>query len=152
MKTFFAIIFVGLVSTAVAQVDTAKNIVHSTIRGTEEAADTVYHGAKSAVETVVGAVTPDTDARRVDVTVSGDRIDLPTPLKRGKTAFVVKNVGRTAQNFEVDGRGVHRRFAGALNPGETKVMHAYLKRGTYAVYSSGKNDNQAAAKATFRVR
>src|ERR1700736_3293056 len=123
MKTFFSIVFAGMVSTAVAQVDTAENVVHSTVRGTEKAARTVAHGVKKAAHTVEDAFTPDTDARRVDVTVTDDRIDMPTQLKPGKTAFVVKNAGRTAQNFEVEGQTVDRRFAAAPKPGQTKVMH-----------------------------
>src|SRR6202045_2572643 len=127
MKTFLLIVFAGLISTAVAQVDTAENVVNSTVRGTEKAARTVAHGVKKAADTVEDAVTPDTDARRVDVTVTDDRIDMPTQLKPGKTAFVVKNAGKTTQNFEVEGRGVDRKFAAAPKPGETKVSHVYLK-------------------------
>jgi iron uptake system EfeUOB component EfeO/EfeM len=152
MKTFFSIVFAGLISTAVAQVDTAENVVHSTVRGTEKAARTVAHGVKKAADTVEDAFTPDSDARRVDVTVTDDRIDMPTHLEPGKTAFVVKNAGKTAQNFEVEGRSVDRKFAAAPNPGQTKVMHVILKRGTYNVYSPGKNGDQGTQKATVHVR
>src|SRR6202011_4303981 len=142
--TFLWIVFAGLIliSTAIAQVDTAENVVHSTVRGTEKAARTVAHGVKKAADTVEDAVTPDTDARRVDVTVTDDRIDMPTQLKPGKTAFVVKNAGTTTQNFEVEGRSVDRKFAAAPKPGQTKVMHVILKRGTYTVYSPGKEGDQ----------
>jgi hypothetical protein len=53
-----------MISTAVAQVDTAENVVHSTARGTEKAARTVAHGVKKAADTVEDAVTPDSDARQ----------------------------------------------------------------------------------------
>ena len=139
-------------ATAIAQVDTAENVVNSTVRGTEKAARTVAHGVKKAADTVEDAVTPDSDARRVDVTVTDDRIDMPAQLKPGKTAFVVKNAGKTTQNFEVEGQSVDRKFAAAPKPGQTKVMHVVLKRGTYTVYSPGKNGDQAAPKATLRVR
>ena len=153
MKTFLTIILAGVVSTAVAQVDTAENVVHTTVRKTKEAAHTVAHGAKKAADTVEDAVTPDSDARRVDVTVTEDRIDVPTQLKPGKTAFVVKNAGQTPQNFEVQGRSVDRKFVAAPNPGETKVLHVTLKRGTYTFYSLGKNGDQPiTTKATVRVR
>jgi hypothetical protein len=152
MKTFLTIILAGVISTAVAQVDTAENVVHSTVRGTEKAAHTVAHGAKKAADTVVDAVTPDSDARRVDVTVTENRIDVPTQLKPGKTAFVVKNAGQTPQNFEVEGRSVDRKFVAAPNPGETKVLHVTLKRGTYTVYSPGKNGDKQTNKMTLRVR
>ena len=152
MKTFLSLVFAGLISTAAAQVDTAENVARSTVRETKKAAETVAHGAKKAADTVVDAVTPDSDARRVDVTVTDNRIDMPTQLKPGKTAFVVKNAGKTTQNFEVEGRSVDRKFTAAPNPGETKVLHVILKRGTYTAYSPGKDGNKRTAKATLRVR
>ena len=153
MKTALSIIFAGLISTATAQVvDTAENVAHSAVRGAKNAAKTVAHGAKRAADTVADAVTPDSDARRVDVTVTGDRIDMPTRLKPGKTAFVVKNAGKTAQNFEVEGQSVDRKFIAAPNPGETKVLHVNLTRGTYTAYSPGEDKNKRTGKVTVRVR
>jgi hypothetical protein len=154
MKTFFSTMIVAAVATAtaIAQVDTAENVVNSTVRGTEKAARTVAHGVKKAADTVEDAVTPDTDARRVDVTMTDDRIDMPAQLKPGKTAFVVKNAGKTTQNFEVEGRSVDRKFVAAPNPGETKVLHVILKRGTYTAYSPGKDENKRIAAVTLRVR
>jgi iron uptake system EfeUOB component EfeO/EfeM len=152
MKTFLSIIFAGLISTAVAQVDTAENVARSTVRGTKQAAETVAHGAKKAADTVVDAVTPDTDARRVDVTVTDEHIDMPTQLKPGKTAFVVKNAGKTTQNFEVEGRNIYRKFVTAPNPGQTKVLHVNLKRGTYTAYSPGKEKDKRTAEVTLRVK
>jgi hypothetical protein len=152
MKTFLSIVFAGMVSTAVAQVDTARNVVHSTVRGTEKAVRTVAHGVKRAADAVEDAVTPDSDARRVDVTLTENKIDMPTHLRPGKTAFVVKNAGTTTQNFEVAGRSVDRTFTTAPNPGQTRVMHVTLKRGTYTVYSPGKNGDETAPQASFRVR
>jgi len=152
MKIIVSIVFAGLISTATAQVDTAENVVRSTVRGTKEAADTVAHGAKQAANTVADAVTPDSDARRVDVTVTEDRVDMPTQLKPGKTAFIVKNAGKTARNFEVRGPNVDRKFVAAPNPGETKVLHVNLKRGTYTAYSPERDQNKRTAEVTVRVR
>ena len=139
-------------ATAIAQVDTAENVVNSTVRGTEQAARTVAHGVKKAADTVEDAFTPDSDARRVDVTMTDDRIDMPAQLKPGKTAFVVKNAGKTTQNFEVEGQSVDRTFAAAPNPGQTKVMQVILKRGTYTAYSPGKDESKRTAEVTLRVR
>jgi hypothetical protein len=157
MKTLLTMIFAGVVSTAVAQVQTAENIANTTVRKTKEAAETVAHGVKKAADTVEDAVipdsdTPDSNSRRVDVTVTEDKIDVPTHLKPGKTAFVVKNASKTTQNFEVEGRNVDRKFVAAPNPGETKVLHMTLKRGTYTVYSPEKNGDKPTAKVTLRVR
>jgi hypothetical protein len=157
MKTLLTIIFAGVVSTAVAQVQTAENVANSTVRGTKKAAETVAHGVKKAADTVEDAIIPDSDtpdssSRRVDVTVTDDKIDVPTHLKPGKTAFVVKNAGKTAQNFEVEGGSVDRKFVTPPNPGQTKVLHVTLKRGTYKVYSPEKNADKPTPKATLRVR
>jgi iron uptake system EfeUOB component EfeO/EfeM len=152
MKMFLSIVFAGLISTAAGQTDTAENVARSTVKGTKKAAETVAHGAKKAADAVVDAVTPDEDARRVDVTVTDDRIDMPTQLKPGKTAFVVKNAGKAARNFEVEGGSIDRKFVAAPNPGETKVLHVTLKRGTYTAYSPGKDKNKRTAEVTLRVR
>jgi hypothetical protein len=152
MKTILSILFAGLISTAIAQVDTAENVVRSTVRGTKEAAETVAHGAKKAADKVADAVTPDTDARRVDVTMSDDRIDMPTELKPGKTAFVVKNAGKTTRNFEVRGGSVDRKFVTAPSPGETKVLHVHLKRGSYTASSPATNKNKPTAEVSVKVQ
>ena len=145
--------FAALVSTAAAQVvDTARDVAHSTAQGAKNAAKTVAHGAKRAADTVADALTPDTDARRVDVTVTDNRIDMPTRLSPGKTAFVVKNAGKTTQNFEVEGPSVDRKFVAAPNPGQTKVLHVNLTRGSYTAYSLGKDENKRAGQVTLRVR
>jgi uncharacterized cupredoxin-like copper-binding protein len=102
--------------------ETAKNVGHKVVKGT-----------KKAVNKVVDAVTPDPDARRVDVTLSEYKIDMPTSLKPGKTAFVVKNAGKKKHNFEVKGNGIDQKFINNLEPSETKVLHVQLKRGTYDV-------------------
>jgi len=152
MKTLISIVFVGLIATATGQVvDTAENVAHSAVRGAKNAAKTVAHGAKKAVDTVADALTPDADARRVDVTIRENEIDMPTQLSSGKTAFVVKNAGKTAQNFEVRGSGVDRKFVTAPNPGQTKVLHVNLTPGKYAAYSPEKAENKGTSKVTLRV-
>jgi major membrane immunogen (membrane-anchored lipoprotein) len=155
MKTFLSIAFAGLISLAGASadpVDTAGNVVHSTVRGTKKAAKTVAHGAKKAADTVADALTPDSDARRVDVTVTDGKIDMPTHLESGKTAFVVKNDSKTTQNFEVRGEDIDRKFVSAPNPGETKVLHVTLEKGTYRVYSPKSDDEKPAHKMTLHVK
>lgn len=104
--------------------ETAKNVGHKVVKGT-----------KKVVNKVVDAVTPDPDARRVDVTLSNDKIDMPTSLEPGKTAFVVKNTGTEKHNFVVHGNGATRKFSVDLEPNETKVLHVQLKHGTYTAYS-----------------
>lgn len=103
-------------------VDTAKNVARSTARGTKKAANKV-----------ADALTPDSDARRVDVTLTEHHIDMPGSLKPGKTAFVVKNAGKRDHNFEVQGNGIDEKFMMDVSPNQTKVLHVKLERGTYNV-------------------
>ena len=155
MKTLLiSIIGAGLVSSAVAQpLETAENVAKKTAEKTKEAAHTVAHGAKKAAHKVADALTPDADARRVDVTINDGNVNMPTDLEPGKTAFVVKNEGKTTQNFEVTGGDIERKFVAPPGPGETKVLHVTLKRGTsYTVYSTNPDDNKRKKTMTLSVR
>ncbi len=156
MKTLFSIILAVAVSIGFVRAqgpgeravevardtaDTAKNVGHSVARGT-----------KKAVNTVVDALTPDPDARRVDVTLSEYKIDMPTSLKPGKTAFVVKNVGKKKHNFQVKGNGTDRKFLRNLGANETRVLHVVLKRGTYAISCPVDFHPAKGMKTTLTVR
>ena len=150
----FLILMMGTGSIALGQVtDTAENVAKKTAEKTKEAAETVAHGAKKAVDTVADALTPDADAARVDVTIDGDNVDMPVDLRPGKTAFVVKNNGKTTPNFEVAGGSVDRKFIAPPGPGETKVLHVTLHSGrTYTVYSTNPDDGKRVKKMTLKVK
>jgi hypothetical protein len=154
MKTILSLVFAGLIApAAVAQVeDTAKNVAHSTAEGAKKAAKTVAHGVKKAVEKVEDVLTPEADAHRVEVTVTDDKVDMPASLRPGKTAFVIKNNGKSPQNFELEGSDVDREFMNPPKPGETKVLHVTLERGTYKAYLPDANGEKGTAKATVRVK
>lgn len=137
MKTLLSIILAGAVSMATAQAqsvgdraataaqdtaDTAKNVGRSVARGTEE-----------AVDTVAEALTPDRDAHKVNVTMSEYKFEMPTTLRPGKTAFIVKNAGKKTHNIEIKGNGTDRKFSRNLKPNETRVLQVVLKRGIYDV-------------------
>ena len=154
MKTFLALlIVVGLASIAAGQpLETAKDVAKTTAEKTKEAAQTVAHGVKKAADKVEDALTPDADARRVDVTVNDGEVNMSSDLEPGKTAFVVKNEGKTTTNFEVTGGDVDRKFAAPPGPGETKVLHVTLKRGVhYTVYSMNTDDEKRTKKMTLKV-
>lgn len=104
-------------------VDTAKNVGRSVAKGTKKAANKV-----------ADALTPDSDARKVEVTLTEHRIDMPTSLKSGKTAFVVKNAGKHKHNFEVRGNGTDEKFLTNISPDQTKVLHVTLEKGSYTAY------------------
>jgi uncharacterized cupredoxin-like copper-binding protein len=120
--------------------DTAKNVGKKVVKGT-----------KKAVDKVADAVTPDPDARRIDVTLSNDKIDMPTSLEPGKTAFVVKNAGNEKHNFVVRGKDGTHKFTVALQPNETKVLHVQLKRGAYTAYCPMDGHRKEGMETTLTV-
>jgi hypothetical protein len=155
MKTFFVLMIVaGLASIAAGQpLETAKDVANTTAEKTKEAAHTVAHGVKKAVDKVEDALTPDADARRVDVTVNDGDVNMSGDLEPGKTAFVVKNEGKTTPNFEVRGGDIDRKFIAPPGPGETKVLHMTLKRGVhYTVYSTNTDNGKRTKKMTLNVK
>ena len=120
---FVMMIAAGLVSGAAGQpLDTAENVAKKTAEKTKEAAQTVAHGVKKAANKVEDALTPDPDARRVDVTVNDGEVNMSSDLEPGKTAFVVKNEGKTTTNFQITGGNIDRKFVTPPGPGETKVL------------------------------
>src|SRR5438046_4677303 len=121
--------------------ETAKNVGKKVVKGT-----------KKVINKVVDAVTPDPDARRVDVTLSNDKIDMPTSLEPGKTAFVVKNAGNEKHNFVGRGKDGTHKFMVDLQPNETKVLHVQLKRGTYSAYSPVDGHPKKGTETTLTVR
>jgi hypothetical protein len=159
MKTFLILMIgAGLVSIAAAQpLETAEDVAKKTAQKTKQAAKTVAHGVKNAADKVEDkiedALTPDPDARRVDVTINDDNVNMPADLEPGKTAFVVKNEGKATHNFEVTGGSVDRKFVVPPGPGETKVLHVTLKRGAkYTIYSTNTDDGKRTKKMTLSVR
>jgi len=115
-------------------VEKAKDVAEDTAETAKDVGHKVVKGTKKVVNKVVDAVTPDPDARRVDVTLSNYKIDMPTSLEPGKTAFVVKNGGDVKHNFVVRGKDGTHKFMVDLEPNQTKVLHVQLKRGTYTAY------------------
>ena len=149
MKTFLFVLTATVISCAVVRAqnpvedaaDTAKNVGHAAARHTKE-----------AVETVADALTPEADARRVDVTMTEYKFDMPTELKPGKTAFVVKNAGKKKHNLQIKGAGVDRKFQKNIAPGETRVLHVVLEPGTYEVTCPVDFHPQKGMKTTVTVK
>jgi uncharacterized cupredoxin-like copper-binding protein len=79
-------------------------------------------------------VTPDKDARKVEVRLVEHKIEMPRQLSPGKTAFVVTNAGAKKHNFEIEGQGLEKKFLTSVGPNETKTLHVELKTGTYKVW------------------
>lgn len=106
---------------------------------TKEAGRAVVNETKKAVDVVKDAVTPDSDAKRVDVTLADKRVELPKQIAAGKTAFVVKNSGSMKQNFQIRGEGVDKHFMTDVDPNESKTLNIDLKPGTYKVHIPDSN-------------
>jgi hypothetical protein len=104
---------------------------------TKEAGRDVADAAKKTTDTVVDALLPDKDARKVDVTLTGRHINVPKNLESGKTAFIVRNADTAKHNFEIQGEGVEKKFFTDIPPEKTKVLHVRLKPGTYKVFYPG---------------
>jgi hypothetical protein len=111
-----------------------KEAGRAVVDGTKEAGRAVADGTKKAVDVVKDAVTPDADAKRVDVTLADKRVELPKQVAAGKTAFVVKNNGAMKQNFEIRGEGMEKKFLTDVSPNDSKTLHVDLKPGTYKVH------------------
>jgi hypothetical protein len=132
-------------------VEKAKDVAEDAAETAKDVGHKVVKGTKKAVNKVVDAVTPDPDARRVDVSLSNDKIDMPTRLEPGKTAFVVKNTGNEQQNFVVHGKDGTHKFMVGLQPNETKVLHVQMKRGTYTASSSVDGNRKKGTETTLTV-
>ena len=147
MKPLFYISLILGISLAVTRaegpVDTAANVAHDAVDTAKNVGHKVVRGTKRVVHRVADAVTPESDARRVEVTVSDNGIDMPRKVKPGKTAFVVHNTGHGIHSFEVDGDAGDYEFEHDVRPGETKVLHVTLTRGTYAVRAAGEHGRNA---------
>jgi len=156
MKTLLPIIVVSAISVGVVQAQTAgekaSEAWDQTKQTAKEAGHAVVKTTKKAANAVADALTPEPDARKVNVTVAEDRIDMPTSLKPGKTAFIVKNDGKEKHNFEVEGEGTDRKFITDLAPKQTKVLHVSLKRGTYTVYCPVGDNRKKGMETSLTVR
>jgi hypothetical protein len=120
---------------------TAGNVAHAAVRHTKE-----------AVNTVTDALTPEPGARQVHVSLAEDRIDMPTSMGHGRTAFIVHNASRRNHNFQVVGPGTDRKFLTDVQPGQTKVLHIDLHRGSYTAYFPADRNEDRGTEVRFRVR
>ncbi len=162
MKTLLSMILAGAISIVVAQAQTEEkdktvgektsDAWDKTKEKTKEAGRAVADTTKKATNAVVDALTPDADARKVEVELTEHRIDMPKSVKPGKTAFVVKNAGKMKHNFEVQGEGIEQKFLLALGPQDTKVLHVNLKPGTYKVYCPMKDHEKKGMEVKLTVR
>jgi uncharacterized cupredoxin-like copper-binding protein len=161
MKTLVSILLALAVSTAVVRAteEEEKTLGEKTSETLDKAGEKAKEAGratadttKKATDAAVDAVTPDSDARRVEVKLSENDIDMPKKLKPGKTAFVVYNAGKEKHNFKVEGEGIDKKFILAVGPTETKVLHVDLKEGTYNASCPMDDHEEKGMKVKLAVR
>lgn len=133
-------------------VEKSKELGRAAVEKTKEAGQIVTDGAKKATAAAKDAVSPDADARQVPVTLSEHKIDMPTQIAPGKTAFVVRNAGKHEHSFEIEGAGLDKKFILAVDPNQTKTLHAELAPGTYKVRCPMKGHEAKGMEAMLTVK
>jgi uncharacterized cupredoxin-like copper-binding protein len=74
------------------------------------------------------------DEHAVDVTLSDYSIAMPTQVKPGPTLFRVSNAGKEEHNFQVEGNGGEWKLDANIPQGQSRMLRADLKPGTYEIY------------------
>ncbi|MFN2476471.1 MAG: cupredoxin domain-containing protein [Chthoniobacterales bacterium] len=121
---------------------TTKDVTQKVVKKTKEMA--------SAAEAAV--TKPDADAHKVNVAVTDSGVQMPSNVAAGKTAFIVKNTGKQAHNFQVAGSGMNKSFWFDVQPNESKIMQVDLKRGTYDAECQVKDHAGKEKKVTLTVK
>ena len=162
MKTFVTILLAATISLVVVRAEEQEKdetlgqktseAWDKTKEKTKEAARDVADLTKKAADTVTDALTPDADARKVEVKLTEHAISMPTKLESGKTAFIVHNAGNKAQNFNVEGEGIDKKFFAPVDPDQTKVLHVDLKPGAYEVLCPTNNHTKKGMKLKLTVK
>jgi uncharacterized cupredoxin-like copper-binding protein len=164
MKTslFYSALLAAALSTGVALGDdNNKSLGEKTSETLEKAKDkTVEAGraiaedTKKAATTVKDAITGETDARKVEVTLTERHIEIASEIPSGKTAFIVRNNGNERQNFKIEGQGLDKEFMIAVAPNDTKTLNVDLKPGDYKVFvpASGHKEEAKGNELTLKVK
>ena len=111
-----------------------SDVVEKTKDVAKDAGRAIKDTTRKATDAVKDVVTPDKDARKVEVRLVENKIEMPAEVAPGKTAFVVTNAGTKKHNFGVQGEGLDKKFLTTVEPNETKTLQVDLKPGTYKVY------------------
>jgi hypothetical protein len=152
LSVFIGIALAVVVGRAEGPIDTASNVAKGAVDTAANVGHKVVRGTKRVVHRIADVFEPEPDAHRVDVTLSDDKIDMPAKVHPGKTAFVVHNTGKQTHGFQVESDAGAYEFEHDVKPGQTKVLHVSLTRGSYSVRSSaGKQGDEKAATSTLTV-
>lgn len=119
---------------------------------TVDAGKAVVRGTENAATAVKDAVLPDADARKVDVKLTDDHIQMPRDLRAGKIAFVVRNDGKESHNLKIEGQGIEKDFLLPVGPEDSKTLNVDLKPGNYKVFVPGKDSTYKGSDVTITVK
>ena len=148
MKTrlFYSALLAAALSAGVAQGDENKPADKKSLG--EKASDTLQKTGKVIADdtkkvgsSIKNAVMPESDARKVDVTLTGRHIEMSKEIAAGKTAFVVRNEGKEKQGFKIEGKGLEKEFMIAVAPNDSKTLNVDLKPGEYKVFVPSPGNN-----------
>lgn len=128
-----------------------KSMLQKAEDGTVAAGQALVNGTKKVGHAIADAVTPDSDAAKVEVTINDKDITMPSTLNAGKTAFLVKNTGKEKHNFHIKGQGVDEKFLMGVATNDTRIMHVQLKPGTYEITCPEKEKQGDPMKHTLTV-
>jgi predicted DsbA family dithiol-disulfide isomerase len=114
-----------------------KEVTKAVVETTKETSKAVVKKTKETVKAIEHSMdTPDADARKVEVKITDDGVQMPKSLRAGKTAFIVANTGKQKHNFEIEGENLDKSFWFAIAPKDSKTMQVDLKPGTYEAHCS----------------
>jgi len=129
---------------------TTKKVSKAVVKTTKETSEAVVKKTKETVKAIEHSIdTPDADARKVQVKITDEGVEMPRSLRPGKTAFIVANTGKQKHNFEIEGENLDKSFWFAIAPKDSKTMQVDLKRGTYEAHCSV--DDHAGKEARVKL-
>lgn len=132
---------------------TTKKVTKAVVKTTKETSEAVVKKTKETVKAIEHSIdTPDADARKVQVKITDEGVEMPRSLRPGKTAFIVANTGKQKHNFEIEGENLEKSFWFAIAPKDSKTMQVDLKRGTYEAHCSVDEHEGKEARVKLAVK
>jgi len=158
-RLFYSALLAAALSAGIAQgndqkASDQKSLGEKTSDTLKKTGKTIMDDTKKVGTTLKDAVTPSSDARKVDVTLTERHIEMSREIPAGKTAFVVKNDGKERQNFKIEGNGLDKEFMIAVAPNDTKTLDVDLKRGEYKIFvpMAGNSAEPKGHEVSLRVK
>jgi len=107
--------------------------IHAGCRRHEKPEETAAVPAAASPAPKVAAVAPD-GTRQVLVGLTGMDFQMDGTLTPGPVRFVVRNVGGHKHSLAIEGNGDSFRLAAPIDTGDTGILDADLRTGSYRVF------------------